>query len=77
MNVTIPWPSILKRKRGFEIKRVLRLYCASPHFLCVFAKWVMCLHWVEDHDYCIIHVYLCVNVFVVRTESEGEALTDF
>ena len=27
-----------KAKKGFEIKRVSRLHCASPHFFCVFCE---------------------------------------
>ena len=77
VNVTTPWPSVLKAKMGFVIKRVPRLHCASPHFLCVFAKQVMRQRCVEGHRYCIIRVHLCTNIFGVGPKSEGEALMDF
>ena len=64
VNVTIPWPRVLKRKWIFVIKRVPRLHCASPHFLCVFCEWVMRLRWVEGHEYYIIHVCVCVQTFL-------------
>ena len=53
-----------KAKKHFEIKMVSRHHCASPHFLCVLAKQVMRQCWVEGHEYCIIHVYICVQMFL-------------
>ena len=38
VNVMKPWLSIFKAKKGFVIKRVSRLHCASPHFFEFSAK---------------------------------------
>ena len=55
---------VFKSEKGFKMKRVPRLHCASPHFLCVFCEWVMCLRWVEGHKYYIVHMCVCVQTFL-------------